>query len=183
MELTAVSELREVNCRLGAALSKLQIGHCATPEDFSSLRDVLVLGARATQQASRLVSPNPEWLAELSAYRSNLDKLKEVWMKTLARNLMLATVLALSEQFGEQEVMFLLPMVNVDFLMKVVPYYVFQPWGVMVLQGYAFGVGSTPPVAVTVVSALQYVVAGLVVNVVACLVAGYYFFRRAEVKG
>ena len=78
MELTAVSELRQVNCRLGAALSKLQIRHCATPEDFSSLRDVLVLGARATRQASRLLSPDPEWLAELSAYRSNLDKLKEV---------------------------------------------------------------------------------------------------------
>ena len=78
MERTAVSELREVNCRLGAALSKLQIGHRATPEDFSSLRGVLVLGARATRQVSRLLSPDSEWLAELSAYRSNLNKLRQV---------------------------------------------------------------------------------------------------------
>jgi ABC-type transport system involved in multi-copper enzyme maturation permease subunit len=93
------------------------------------------------------------------------------------------TVLVLALQFGEQESMFFLPVANGDFLFKVIPWYIVQPWGVMVLQGYALGAGSTLPVAVTVVSALHYVLAGLAVEVVVPLVAGYYFFRRAEVKG
>ena len=96
--------------------------------------------------------------------------------------LILSTMLALSLRFGEQEAMFLLPMVNVDFLLKVVPYYVFQPWGVMVLQGGFLG-NYTPPVAITVVSGVEYAVAGLSANVVVALLAGYYFFKNAEVRG
>jgi ABC-type transport system involved in multi-copper enzyme maturation permease subunit len=92
------------------------------------------------------------------------------------------TVLLLGFQFGIQEPMFLLPVANAGFLLQVVPYYVFQPWGVMVLQGVALG-AYTQQAAVTVVSALEYVLSGLLVNLVAFLFAGYYFFRRAEVKG
>jgi ABC-type transport system involved in multi-copper enzyme maturation permease subunit len=95
--------------------------------------------------------------------------------------LILGTVLVLSLQFGEQEVMFLFPVANADFLLKVVPYYVFQPFGVMVLQGNMLQ-ALTLPTTVTVISALEYVVAGLLVNLLAAFVAGYYFFRRAEVK-
>ena len=92
------------------------------------------------------------------------------------------TVLLLGFQFGIQEPMFLLPVANAAFLLQVVAYYVFQPWGVMVLQGVALG-ALTQQVAVTVISAMEYVLAGLAVNLVAFLVAGYYFFRKAEVKG
>lgn len=92
------------------------------------------------------------------------------------------TVLLLGFQFGIQEPMFLLPVANAGFLLQVVPYYVFQPWGVMVLQGVALG-NYTQQATVTVVSALEYVFSGLLVNLVAFLVTGYYFFRRAEVKG
>jgi len=92
------------------------------------------------------------------------------------------TVLVLALQFGEHESMFFLPVANGDFLLKVIPWYIVQPWGVMVLQGYAMGGGPSLPVAVTVVSALQYVLTGLVVTVAVPLVAGYHFFRRAEVK-
>jgi len=52
----------------------------------------------------------------------------------------------------------------------------------MVLQGVALG-AYTQQAVVTVVSAMEYVLAGLAVNLVAFLVAGYYFFRKAEVKG
>jgi ABC-type transport system involved in multi-copper enzyme maturation permease subunit len=96
---------------------------------------------------------------------------------------MTAAVLILGLEFGLQEPMFLLPLANADFLLSVVPWYIFQPSGVMVLQGYAMLAGSTPPVVVTVASALQYVLAGLAINVLAPLAAGYYIFRRAEVKG
>lgn len=92
------------------------------------------------------------------------------------------TVLLLGFEFGIQEPMFLLPVANAGFLLQVIPYYVFQPWGVMVLQGVALG-AYTQQVTVTVVSAMDYVLAGLSVNLTAFLVAGYYFFRRAEVKG
>lgn len=92
------------------------------------------------------------------------------------------TVLLLSFQFGIQESMFLLPVANAGFLLQVVPYYVFQPWGVMVLQGVALG-DYTQPVSVTVFSAMEYVLTGLSINLIAFLIAGYYFFRRAEVKG
>lgn len=92
------------------------------------------------------------------------------------------TVLLLGFQFGIQEPMFLLPVANAGFLLQVIPYYVFQPWGVMVLQGIALG-AYTQQVVVTVVSAMEYVLAGLLVNLAAFLVVGYYFFRRAEVKG
>ncbi len=97
--------------------------------------------------------------------------------------LILGTVLVLSLQLGEQEVMFLLPVVNTDFLLKVIPFYVFQPWGVMVLQGHVLFAGFTPPLAVSVVSAMEYAVAGFLANVVVALSAGYYFFSRREVKG
>jgi ABC-type transport system involved in multi-copper enzyme maturation permease subunit len=93
------------------------------------------------------------------------------------------TVLVLAVPFGEQESMFFLPVANADFLFKVIPWYIVQPWGVMVLQGYSILAGPTSPVVVTVASAFQYVIAGLVVTVVVPLVTGYYFFRRAEVKG
>ena len=92
------------------------------------------------------------------------------------------TVLLLGFRFGIQESMFLLPVTNAGFLLQVVPYYVFQPYGVMLLQGIALG-DYTQPVTVTVISAMDYVIAGLAVNLAAFLVAGYYFFRRAEVKG
>jgi ABC-type transport system involved in multi-copper enzyme maturation permease subunit len=92
------------------------------------------------------------------------------------------TVLLLGFQFGIQETMFLLPVANAGFLLQVVPYYVFQPWGVMVLQGVALG-DYTQPVSVTVASAMEYVLTGLSINLIAFLSAGYYFFRRAEVKG
>jgi ABC-type transport system involved in multi-copper enzyme maturation permease subunit len=95
----------------------------------------------------------------------------------------LVTVLVLSAHFGEQESMFFLPMINADFLLKVIPYYIFQPWGVMVLQGYSILAGSTLPVTVTVISAMEYVVAGLLANLAVAFFAGYYFFRRAEVGG
>jgi ABC-type transport system involved in multi-copper enzyme maturation permease subunit len=92
------------------------------------------------------------------------------------------TVLLLGFQYGIQETMFLLPVANAAFLLQVIPYYVFQPWGVMVLQGVALG-DYTQQTAVTVISAMEYVLAGLAVNLLAFLVAGYYFFRKAEVKG
>jgi ABC-type transport system involved in multi-copper enzyme maturation permease subunit len=94
-----------------------------------------------------------------------------------------AVVLVLGLQFGLRESMFFLPAANAGFLFNVIPWYIVQPGGMMVLQGYVVGAGPTVPVAVTVVSALQYVLGGLVVNVVAPLVAGFYLFRRAEVKG
>ena len=96
--------------------------------------------------------------------------------------MVLATALLLGLRFGLQESMFLLPSVNAAFLLNVVPYYVVQPWGVMVLQGGFIG-SPTVPVVVTVISAMQYVVAGLAINLVVPLVAGYYLFRRAEVRG
>jgi len=92
------------------------------------------------------------------------------------------SLLLLGVRFGLQEVMFLVPLANAGFLFSVIPWYIVQPWGVMVLQGYVIGAGSTVPVVVTVVSALQYVLAGLSVSVVGPLVAGYYLFRRAEVR-
>jgi ABC-type transport system involved in multi-copper enzyme maturation permease subunit len=96
--------------------------------------------------------------------------------------LILGTVLTVSLYTGEQEYMFLLPTVNPDFLLKVIFYYIFQPFGVMVLQG-AFLTAPTQQVVVTVVSAMEYAVAGLLANIVAALAVGYYFFREAEVKG
>jgi ABC-type transport system involved in multi-copper enzyme maturation permease subunit len=103
----------------------------------------------------------------------------------LALFIVLPAPLLLEFKFGTQEWMFLLPVANADFLLgHVIPWYIVQPGGVMVLQGgYALGLGYAPPVAVTVVSALQYALAGLAANVVVPLVAGYYLFRRAEVKG
>jgi len=94
----------------------------------------------------------------------------------------LGSVLVVSLNTGEQEYMFLLPTVNADYLLKSVFYYIFQPFGVMVLQGYALGAGTTSPVAVMVISALEYAVVGLLANLLAALAAGYYFFRKAEVK-
>jgi len=96
--------------------------------------------------------------------------------------LILVSILVLAAYFGEQESMFFLPVVNADFLFHVIPFYIFQPWGVMVLQGYSIIAGPTTPVTVTVVSALEYVVAGLLTNLVVAFAAGYYFFRMAEVK-
>jgi len=96
--------------------------------------------------------------------------------------LILGTVLIVSLNMGEQEYMFLLPTVNADFLLKVVFYFIFQPFGVMVLQGGILGALSVP-VTVTVISALGYAVAGLLANLLAAFATGYYFFRRAEVKG
>jgi len=96
--------------------------------------------------------------------------------------LVLGSVLIVSLQTGEQEYMFLLPTVNADYLLKSVFYYIFQPFGVMVLQGYALGAGTTSPVAVMVISALAYAVVELLANLLAALAAGYYFFRKAEVK-
>jgi len=92
------------------------------------------------------------------------------------------TVLLLGLLFGIQESMFLLPVTNAGFLLQVVPYYVFQQYGVMVLQGIALG-DSTQPVTVTVISAVEYVLTGFAISLVAPLAAGYYFFRKAEVKG
>ena len=89
--------------------------------------------------------------------------------------------LLLGLQFGLHEYMFFLPVTNAEFLVNVVPYYVVQPWGVMVLQGNMLS-APTVPVVVSVISALQDVVAGFLINLVAALGAGYYFFRRAEVK-
>jgi len=91
------------------------------------------------------------------------------------------TLLLLGLQFGLQESMFLVPIANADFLLQAVPYYVYQPWGVMVIQGYLMS-APTQPVVVTVISALEYVLSGLAIIVVSSLAAGYYFFRRAEVK-
>ena len=94
----------------------------------------------------------------------------------------LTTVLIVSLQTGEQEYMFLLPTVNADFLLKSACYYVFQPFGVMVLDGYALGGGYVSPITVEVVSAIEYAVVGLVANLLVAFAVGYYFFRRAEVK-
>jgi ABC-type transport system involved in multi-copper enzyme maturation permease subunit len=96
--------------------------------------------------------------------------------------LILGTVLVVSLQTGEQEYMFLLPTVNADFLLKAVFYSIFQPFGVMVLQGYALGGGYTTQAVASVISAVEYAVVGLLANLLAALAAGYYFFRRAEVK-
>lgn len=90
-------------------------------------------------------------------------------------------VLVLGLQFGLQESMFLVPIANADFLINVISYYIYQPWGVMVLQGGLLG-AATQPIVVTVISALEYAVSGLVMIVVSALIAGYYIFRRAEVK-
>ena len=95
----------------------------------------------------------------------------------------LTTVLVVSLQTGEQEYMFLLPTVNADFLLKSTFYYIFQPFGVMVLDGYAMGGGYVSPATVEVFSAVEYSVIGLLANLLAAFAAGYYFFRRAEVKG
>lgn len=94
---------------------------------------------------------------------------------------MLATVTALILQIGEQVWTFFLPVANADFLLHVVPYYIFQPSGTMILLGGYMGNWS-PPVAVASISALEFVAAGLVVNLFVALVGGYYIFRRAEVK-
>jgi len=91
------------------------------------------------------------------------------------------TLLLLGLQFGLQESMFLVPIANADFLLQAVPYYVYQPWGVMVIQGYLMS-APTQPVVVTVISALEYVLSGFAIIVVSSLAAGFYFFRRAEVK-
>lgn len=90
-------------------------------------------------------------------------------------------VFLLGHQFGFQETMLLLPVANPNFLLNVIPYSVVQPSGNMVLQGTLMGAW-TPPVSVTVVSAIEYVVIGLAMNLVAALAAGYYFFKKAEVK-
>jgi ABC-type transport system involved in multi-copper enzyme maturation permease subunit len=94
----------------------------------------------------------------------------------------ITTVLLLGFRFGIQEPVFLLPVANAGFLLQVVPYYIFQPWGVMLLQGIALG-HYTQPVSVSVISAMEYALTGLSANLTAFLVAGYYFFRRAEAKG
>ena len=96
--------------------------------------------------------------------------------------LILGTVLVGSLQTGEQEYMFLLPTVNADFLLKAVFYSIFQPFGVMALDGYALGAGYTMQAVVSVVSALEYAVVGLLANLLVAFAAGYYFFRRAEVR-
>jgi ABC-type transport system involved in multi-copper enzyme maturation permease subunit len=94
------------------------------------------------------------------------------------------TALVVELQFGFQESMLFLPLVNALFLLgNVIPWYIVHPSGVMVVQGYMLGAGPTLPVTVAVVSALQYALAGLAVTVAVPLVAGYYLFRRAEVKG
>ncbi len=90
-------------------------------------------------------------------------------------------VLVLGLQFGFQEPLFLLPIANADFLMSVMPYSIIQPSGNIVLQGALMG-NWTPQVTVTVISAIEYVVAGLMVNLAATFFAGYYFFSRREVK-
>ena len=90
-------------------------------------------------------------------------------------------LLVLGLQFGLQESMFLVPVANADFLVQVIPYYIYQPWGVMVLQGYLM-TAPTQPVVVTVISALEYALSGLAIIVVSAFSTGYYFFRRAEVK-
>jgi len=92
------------------------------------------------------------------------------------------TMLVLALQFGLQEPLSLLPIANAAFLLRVMPYSIIQPSGNMVLQGAILG-NWTPEVTVTVTSAVDYVVAGLAVNLAAPLLAGLYFFRRAEVKG
>jgi len=94
----------------------------------------------------------------------------------------LTMVLIVSLQTGEQEYMFLLPTVNADFVLKSTVYYIFQPFGVMVLDGYALGGGYASPVTVGVVSAVEYAAVGLLANLLVAFGAGYYFFRRAEVK-
>jgi len=94
----------------------------------------------------------------------------------------LGTVLVLALQFGLQEPMSLLPIANAAFLLRVMPYSIIQPSGSMVLQGAIMG-NWTPQVTVTVISAVEYVVAGLVMNVAGMFTAGFYFFRRAEIRG
>jgi len=94
----------------------------------------------------------------------------------------LGAVLLVSLYTGEQEYMFLLPTVNADFLLKVIFYYIFQPFGVMVLQGNMLQ-SFTAPVTVTVAEGLEYAVFGLLANLFATLALGYHFFRRAEVEG
>jgi ABC-type transport system involved in multi-copper enzyme maturation permease subunit len=96
--------------------------------------------------------------------------------------LVLGTVLVASLYAGEQEYMFLLPAANAVFLLKVTFYYIVQPFGVMVLQGNMLQ-SYTVPVTVSVIAALEYAVVGLLANLLAAFAAGYYFFRRAEVKG
>lgn len=91
-------------------------------------------------------------------------------------------VILLGLQFGLQEPMFLLPIWNVASLLSVVPYYIFHPSGNMVILGALMN-HWTPPVSVTISSALEYVAVGFAANLLAALGAGYYFFRRAEVKG
>ena len=98
--------------------------------------------------------------------------------------MLIVTTGVLEFHSGFQESMLFLPVENANFLLgHVVPWYIVQPGGIMVVQGYAIGIGSTPPVAVTVASALQYALAGLAATVAVPLVAGYSLFRRAEVKG
>jgi ABC-type transport system involved in multi-copper enzyme maturation permease subunit len=91
-------------------------------------------------------------------------------------------VLLLGLRSGFQEPMFLLPIANADFLLSVMPYSVIQPSGNMVLQGALMG-SWTPQVEFTVVSAVEWVVAGLVANLAVTLMAGFFFFSKAEVKG
>jgi ABC-type transport system involved in multi-copper enzyme maturation permease subunit len=101
----------------------------------------------------------------------------------IALLLMIAgAVLVLGFQSGLRESMFFVPAANAAFLFNVIPWYIVQPGGMMILQGYVEGAGPIAPVTVPVLSALEYVLAGLVVNIVVPVVAGYYLFRSREVK-
>lgn len=92
------------------------------------------------------------------------------------------TITVLALHTGEQESMFLLPILNAASLTHVIPYYIFQPTGDMVLKGAFMGT-YTPAVSVTAISALEYALAGLALNATIPIIAGYYIFRRKEVKG
>ncbi len=89
---------------------------------------------------------------------------------------------ALALKVGLQEWMNLLPIVNVIDLVYVGTSYIVSPSGNITLQSNMVTLQSQPNI-VTLVSALQYALAGLTINLVAPLVAGYFLFRRAEARG
>jgi ABC-type transport system involved in multi-copper enzyme maturation permease subunit len=89
-------------------------------------------------------------------------------------------VLAL--KVGLQEWMNLLPIANVIDLVYVGTSYIASPSGSITLQSNMGSVEGKPN-TVTLASAMPYALAGLAINLVVPLVAGYYLFRRAEVRG
>jgi len=154
--------------------------------------------AIATSEVSMGGQLHPEWLplVALTAFGAFLEYAALAWVISpllRSRSMALGGLIGLffgitvgfsllTLRFGLQEWMFLLPVVNVDSLIYVVSRYLVNPSGSILLVATA-GVVQSPANSVSAVSALRFALAGLAIEIVVPLIAGYYFFRRAEVKG